>query len=57
MKIFLTSLVAYAVIIAVAGYAYTSISATASETYSLDSARVGHDNDVSGRLGWEAEDY
>lgn len=56
MKIFLASLATYAIIVAVVGYAYTGISATATETYSLESVRVGHDNDVSGRLGWEAED-
>ena len=57
MKIFLTSLAAYAVILVVVGYAYNSVSATATEVYSLESARVGYDNAVSTRLGWRSEDY
>ena len=56
MKIFLASLAAYAVIVGVTGYGYTAISTTATATYARESARVGHDNDVSGRLGWEADE-
>ena len=52
MKVFLVSLASFVVLVAVTGLVYVQVSATAAEVYSRDSARVGHDTPVDGRLGW-----
>lgn len=53
MKAFLLSVAIYAVLVAVTGFVFVTASLTATEAYSRDSVRVGHDNPVDGRLGWE----
>ncbi len=55
MKAFVASVVFFVAAVAISGFVYTSFSATASEVFSLDSVRVGHDNPVDGRLGWTRE--
>lgn len=55
MKAFVASVVFFVVAVAISGFVYSSISTTATEVYSLDSARVGHTNPVDGRLGWTGE--
>ena len=56
MKAFLLSLATFVVLVAATGFVYVAASLTATEAYSRDSARVGHDNPVDGRLGWYDED-
>jgi hypothetical protein len=53
MKAFLLSVAIYAVLVAVTGFVFVTANLTATEAYSRDSVRVGHDNPVDGRLGWE----
>ena len=55
MRAFIASVVFFIAAVAVSGFVYTSVSATATEVFSLDSARVGHVNPVDGRLGWTPE--
>lgn len=55
MKAFLVSLATFAVLVAGTGFVYVAASLTATEAYSRESARVGHDNPVDGRLGWHDE--
>lgn len=52
MKAFLLSAAIYGVLVAVTGFVFVAASLTATEAYSRDSVRVGHDNPVDGRLGW-----
>lgn len=55
MKTFLAALAAFAVLVAVTGFAFERINYTATEAYSADSARVGRENPVGGRLGWSPD--
>lgn len=56
MRVFLVSLASFAALTAATGLAYVQVSATATQAYSSDSVRVGHDNFVDGRLGWREGD-
>ncbi|WP_375262163.1 hypothetical protein [Palleronia sp.] len=55
MKTFLTAAAFFAVSLVVSGFVYEQIEYTATEAYSRDTARVGHDNPVDGRLGWSPD--
>jgi len=52
MKAFLAALVFFAAVAAVTGVLFESINLTATEAYSLESARPGHDGDVEHRPGF-----
>lgn len=55
MKTFLAAAVFVVVAVAVSGFVYESIEYTATEAFSMESARVGHVNPVDGRLGWSPD--
>lgn len=51
MRAFLVSLASFCVLVAVTGLVYVQLSASATDSYSTDSVRVGHQAPVDGRLG------
>jgi hypothetical protein len=55
MKVFLASGVFFGLALAGTGLVYERIAYSATEAYSAESARVGHDNPVDGRLGWSPD--
>ena len=56
MKAFLVAGVFFVAMVAVSAFSYGRLGESATEAYSSDSVRVGHDNAVDGRLGWAAEE-
>lgn len=52
MKAFLSATVFVLALMAVTGVIFEVFTVTATEAYSTESVRVGHENPVDGRLGW-----
>ncbi|MCA1940049.1 MAG: hypothetical protein LDL26_03545 [Caenispirillum bisanense] len=55
MKAFLASVAFVLAVMAVTGVAFELFAVSATSAYSRDSARVGHENPVDGRLGWSPD--
>lgn len=55
MKTFLAAALFFVAAVAVSGLVYENIEYSATEAFSMESARVGHDNPVGGRLGWSPD--
>ena len=55
MKMFLTAAAFFGLSLTATGFFYEQIEYTATEAFSLESARVGHENPVDGRLGWSPD--
>ena len=55
MKAFLAAAVFFGLALAGTGLFYEQVEYTATEAYSAESVRVGHENPVDGRLGWSPD--
>lgn len=55
MKIFLAAAAFYVVAVALTGFVSERVSYSATNAFSADGVRVGHESPVDGRLGWSPD--
>ena len=55
MKTFLTAAVFFGLVLTATAFLYEQLEYTATEAFTTESARVGHENPVDGRLGWSPD--